>query len=60
MRRNIDVVTADFPVTSYVENVGVRPDIEYDYMTRDNLMRGGAAFVDAFLKAMTRHIQSNR
>jgi len=60
MRRSIDVVTPDFPVTSYVENVGVRPDIEYDYMTRDNLTRGGAAFVDAFLQAMSRHIKSNR
>jgi len=58
MSRNIDVVTSDFPVTRYVENVGVRPDIEYDYMTRQNLMGGGAAFVTAFLQAMNNHIQS--
>jgi hypothetical protein len=58
MSRNIDVVTSDFPVTRYVENVGVRPDIEYDYMTRQNLMGGGAAFVTAFLQAMNNQIQS--
>jgi len=58
MSRNIEVVTSDFPVTRYVENVGVRPDIEYDYMTRQNLMGGGAAFVTAFLQAMNNHIQS--
>jgi C-terminal processing protease CtpA/Prc len=60
MSRNIDVVTPDFPVTRYVENVGVRPEIEYDYMTRDNLTRGGAAFVDAFLAAMYNIIQSSK
>jgi len=60
MSRNIDVVTLDFPVTRYVENVGVRPDIEYDYMTRDNLMRGGIDFVAAFLQAMTRHIAAHQ
>ena len=60
MSRNIDVVTPDFPVTRFVENVGVRPEIEYDYMTREDLMQGGAPYVDAFLQAMTSHIQSKR
>ena len=40
-----------FGATRYIENVGVRPDIEYDYQTRENLTGNGAAFVDAFLKA---------
>lgn len=60
MSRNIDVVTRDFPVSHYVENVGVRPEIEYDYMTRENLDTGGVPFVNAFLMAMSRHIQSGR
>ncbi len=60
MSRNIDVVTPDFPVTRYVENVGVRPEIEYDYMTRENLIRGGAAFVDAFRDAIYNHIQRSK
>jgi hypothetical protein len=40
-----------FPASRYIENVGVRPDIEYDYQTRENLLRNGAPFVEAFLKA---------
>ena len=40
-----------FPATKYIENIGVRSDIEYDYQTRENLTGNGAAFVDAFLKA---------
>lgn len=40
-----------FPASRYIENVGVRPDIEYDYQTRQNLTGNGAPFVDAFLKA---------
>src|SRR5262249_40176763 len=35
------VATSDFGVTQFTENVGVRPDIEIDYMTRDNLLNRG-------------------
>jgi hypothetical protein len=42
------VSTADYPPTRYIENVGVWPDIVLDYMTTDDLVRQGAAFVDAF------------
>lgn len=41
------IATAEFPTTRYIENVGVRPDIELDYMTRDNLMQRGRPFLDA-------------
>ena len=38
-----------FPLPSpYIENIGVRPDIVADYMTRTNLITGGAPFVQAF------------
>jgi hypothetical protein len=40
-----------------VENIGVRPDIEYDWMTRENLMSRGRPFVEAFTRAMTEHIR---
>lgn len=40
-----------FGATRYIENTGVRPDIEYDYQTLDNLLDNGASFVDAFTKA---------
>ena len=42
------ISTPDYPATPYIENVGVRPDIVVDYMTRVNLMTGGASFVEAF------------
>ena len=36
VRKN-PIVTADLPTAPYVENIGARPDIPLDYMTRDNL-----------------------
>lgn len=51
------VVTPDYPTTSYIENVGVRPDTVMDYMTTDNLINKGAAFVDAFTAAAARLVK---
>ncbi len=59
VRRN-PVDTQDYPSAPYIENIGVRPDIELDYMTRDNLTRGGKPFLDAVITAMIDHIQKNR
>jgi hypothetical protein len=50
--RTQHVLTPDFPVTDYIENVGVRPDIALDYMTEDNLTNRGKAFVAGFTQAM--------
>jgi C-terminal processing protease CtpA/Prc len=58
--RKDPVVTPDYPVTHYVENVGVRPDIPYDYMTVDNLLSGGRNFTDAFTAAIVEHIRMSR
>jgi len=51
MNRGIVISTPDYPPTPYIENVGVRPDIVVDYMTRANLMTRGAPFVEAFTQA---------
>jgi hypothetical protein len=59
MYRNKDVTTPDYPVTRYIENVGVRPDIESDYMTVDNLRTGGTAFVNAFSRAIVDLIRNS-
>jgi len=56
--RRSPVATPDFPTSIYIENVGVRPDIQNDYMTRDNLLQRGKPFVDAFTAAMVEHIKS--
>jgi Peptidase family S41/PDZ domain len=51
MNRGVVISTPEFPPSPYIENVGVRPDIVVDYMTRANLMTGGAPFVQAFTEA---------
>jgi hypothetical protein len=38
--------TPGFPKSAFIENVGVKPDIELDYMTRENLLQRGAPFVE--------------
>lgn len=48
MNRGVMISTPEFPPSPYIENIGVRPDIVLDYMTRENLMTGGAPFVQAF------------
>ena len=54
------IVTEEYPAAPYVENIGVRPDIQADYMTRDNLMQNGRPFVDSFVDAMVNHIRKSR
>jgi hypothetical protein len=46
--RNHDVSTPGFPSAPYLENIGVYPDVQADYQTRDNLFNGGATFVHGF------------
>jgi len=41
-----------YPATSYIENIGVHPDFPADYMTRENLMNRGAAFVQGFSRTI--------
>ena len=56
MVRREPIVTAEYPTAPYVENIGVRPDVEIDYMTRENLMNRGAAFGAAFTKVIVERI----
>ena len=60
MNRIAPVVTSDYPEAPYVENIGVRPDIAEDYMTRDNLMNRGRTFVENFSKAIASHIRESQ
>jgi hypothetical protein len=52
------ISTPEFPPSPYIENIGVRPDIVVDYMTRSNLMTGGAPFVQAFTDAAVKLAQT--
>jgi C-terminal processing protease CtpA/Prc len=58
MNRGRLIQTVDFPPAPYVENIGVRPDVLIDYMTRANLMAAGAPFVQAFTQAIVAHAQA--
>jgi hypothetical protein len=60
MVRKDSRVTGAFPYSPYIENVGVHPDIEVDYMTRENLMDNGKPYVDAMIAAMVDHIRRSR
>ena len=60
MVRNGDVVTDDYPSAPYVENIGVRPDLTVDYMTKENLLNNGAPFVTRFTEAMAEYIRQRR
>ena len=41
--------TSDYPTVNLIENVGVRPDFEDNYMTKDNLLQNGYPFVNLLL-----------
>jgi hypothetical protein len=58
--RKAPIATSDYPTTPYIENVGVRPDVVNDYMTRDNLLQNGAPFVNDFLQAMAAYVRQSR
>ncbi|MEZ5400104.1 MAG: S41 family peptidase [Bryobacteraceae bacterium] len=52
MVRARDIVTSEYPTAPVIENIGVRPDFYYDFMTAENLSTDGAPFVQAFTAAM--------
>ena len=58
MHRGRMIYTNDHPPAPYIENIGVRPEIAVDYMTRQNLMTAGAPFVAAFTQAIVQHAQT--
>jgi C-terminal processing protease CtpA/Prc len=55
--RNQQIVTAEYPTGPYVENIGARPDIPLEYMTRENLVNRGRPFVDAFSRILVDEIR---
>jgi C-terminal processing protease CtpA/Prc len=58
--RKNPIVTPEYPTANYVENIGARPDVPLDYMTRENLLSGGRVFVQAFTRIVTDWIRANR
>ena len=58
--RRTPISVEGYPRTNRIENVGVHPDVVNDYMTRDNLLQGGAPFVRQFLDQMVTYVRSKR
>lgn len=58
MNRGGNVMTREYPSAPFVENIGVWPDIPYDYQTVENLMDGGRPYVRAFTDAIVGHIRA--
>lgn len=55
--RKTPVLREGYPFTGVLENVGVHPDIIEDYMTRENLLNGGATYVQHFLWQMAAYLR---
>jgi hypothetical protein len=51
------IVTSDYPTAPFVENIGARPDIPLNYMTKDNLLNGGRTFVNQFTQVLVDQIR---
>lgn len=47
--RSSYVSAPDYPVTTLIENIGVRPDLEANYMTKENLLQSGLPFLTQLL-----------
>ena len=60
MSRANPVSVPNYPMTNYIENVGVQPDIPVDYMTLSNLLSGGRDFTDAFTAAINTQIAAGK
>ena len=58
--RNAPVSAPNLPSAPYVENFGTIPDIELDYMTRDNLVNRGKTFVDQVTQIMLNQIKNGQ
>lgn len=53
--RGVQVTTPEYPTSPYIENIGVRPNLVADIMTRANLMTGGLPYTQAFVTAIVQH-----
>jgi hypothetical protein len=53
-------LNGDYPYTDLIENTGVWPDLTDDYMTKDNLLQGGAPFLHNVLQHMAAQIRMFR
>lgn len=58
--RAAPVAIGNFPAVGFYDGVGIAPDIKEDYMTKDNLLNGGATFVSDFSNAVANLIDKSK
>ncbi|MDX2269954.1 MAG: S41 family peptidase [Bryobacter sp.] len=57
MVRNADRDVEGFPRSPFIENVGVRPDVELNYMTVENAVNQGRPYSEAFSRILAEEIR---
>jgi peptidase S41-like protein/PDZ domain-containing protein len=58
--RQYPVSNPGYPISEYIENVGVWPEVPVDYMTKENLLQNGAPFIRSFLQHLAFEIRKLR
>jgi hypothetical protein len=56
--RNHNIFSPGFPAAPFIENIGVVPEVQADYQTRDNLPNGGQTFVAGFSNLILKLIRT--
>jgi len=59
VRREL-IYTPDLPAAPYIENIGARPDVGLNIMTRENLLTRGRPFVEGFTRILVNHIRTSQ
>ena len=54
------IYTRDLPAAPYIENIGARPDVQLEIMTRENLLTRGRPFVEGFTRILVNHIRTTQ
>jgi hypothetical protein len=54
------IYTPDLPAAPYIENIGARPDVRLEFMTRENLLTRGRPFVEGFTRILVNHIRTTQ
>lgn len=58
--RDTETAAPGIPPSKFIENVGVVPDVELDYMKKENLITGGRPFVEKFTSIIVEQIRKSQ
>ncbi len=58
--RDTEAEAPGIPPSKFIENVGVVPDVELDYMKKENLLTNGQPFVEKFTSIIVEEIRKSK